>query len=201
MSRGRRAGQLAQPPSNIGIRSRRGSIGTERRVPGQRSGEGLRPAWPRCAPCRGAGGWRAPGSDPAARSVPTYTVVNGARAESPVCGCLGSWRCPHREGCGRASRVGGRACGCECPAGWRVRGCPAGPCGPRRVGWAKPSGRRLKTDSQTSTPVIDLVQKIPCLLGQRGSFLMRDHSLSPGERGALVEVGGTPILISPDSLM
>ena len=98
--------------------------------------------------------------------------------------------------------MGGRACGCECPAGRRVRGCPAGPCDPLGVGWAKPSGRRLKTDSQTRTPVIDLVQKIPCLLGQRDSFLMRDHFLSPREGGgALVEVGGTPILISPDSSM
>lgn len=57
-------------------------------------------------------------------------------------------------------------------------GCPPGRCGPWGVGWggvAKPSGRRLKTDNQTSTPVIDLVQKSPLFTGAAG-FLSHERS-------------------------
>ena len=73
-------------------------------------------------------------------------------------------------------------------------------------GWGKPRGRSLKMDNQTSSPVIDLVQKIPLFIGAAG-FLSHERSFPEPpcvgrlRGGALVEVGGTPILISPESMM
>lgn len=41
-------------------------------------------------------------------------------------------------------------------------------------GWGKPRGRSLKTDNQKSSPVIDLVQKIPLFIGAVG-FLSHER--------------------------
>lgn len=165
-----RAGQPAQPPANIGIHSQSCSW----RVPAQTGmvhsgpelGEGRGPPGPGAAPAGERAGGEAPVSGPATLTVPTYTVKRMGPEPQAGVWLSGLLVVTPVKGVGGMGRVGVSA------LLWKVRGGPAGLCGPR--GWGKPRGRSLRRTIRKAHLLLISFRRFHCLLGQWDSFLMRD---------------------------